>query len=58
MHPRLRLVPLTNRLSVLIVIANPRSFSSVTGCSAMESAIPVCRFEEGQTSNGIWRSRT
>ena len=47
-----------NRLSVLTVILNLNLAKTPIGCSAIVFAAPVCKFEVGQSSNGIRRSLT
>jgi hypothetical protein len=45
-------------LSVLTVILNLNLAKTPIGCSAIVFAAPVCKFEVGQSSNGIRRSLT
>ena len=51
-------VPLIRRLSVLTVTRNLSRFNSEMGCSATDSAAPVCTLLLGHISSGIRRSRT
>ena len=49
---------LISRLSVFTVTRNRSPASRPIGCSAIDLAAPVCRFEVGHLSSGIRRSRT